>query len=50
MNLSCSGGGLPESGCLFFKIRGTTNTTEGNPEKLIKYVNHLSLCMVTFDR
>ena len=20
MNLSCSGGGLPESGCLFFKV------------------------------
>ena len=29
MNLSCSGGGLPEGGCLFFKVIGTTNTTEG---------------------
>ena len=24
MNLSCSGGGLPESGCLFFKVAGST--------------------------
>ena len=29
MNLSCSGGGLPESGCLFFKVGGTTNISEG---------------------
>ena len=28
MNLSCSGGGLPESGCLFFKVIGITNLTE----------------------
>ena len=26
MNLSCSGGGLPESGCLFFKVAGNTST------------------------
>ena len=24
MNLSCSGGGLPESGCLFFKVGAST--------------------------
>ena len=29
MNLSCSGGGLPESGCLFFKVAGSTSTVEG---------------------
>ena len=29
MNLSCSGVGLPEGGCMFFKVNGTTNTTEG---------------------
>ena len=29
MNLSCSGGGLPESGCLFFKVFGTANITNG---------------------
>ena len=29
MNLSCSGGGLPESGCLFFKVFGSTNISEG---------------------
>ena len=29
MNLSCSGGGLPESGCLFFKVQGKTNTSKG---------------------
>ena len=23
MNVSCSGGGLPESGCLFFKVTAT---------------------------
>ena len=34
MNLSCSGGGLPESGCLFFKVQGITNTTEGDPESI----------------
>ena len=28
MNLSCSGGGLPESGCLF-KVAGNTSTVEG---------------------
>ena len=33
MNLSCSGGGLPESGCLFFKVGRKTNTTKG--EKLL---------------
>ena len=31
MNLSCSGGGLPESGCLFFKVGGRTNLTKGKP-------------------
>ena len=30
MNLSCSGGELPESGCVFFKLRGMTNLTYGN--------------------
>ena len=29
MNLSCSGGGLPESGCLFFKVAGNTSTVVG---------------------
>jgi hypothetical protein len=29
MNLSCSGGGLPESGCLFFKVGGNTSTVIG---------------------
>ena len=29
MNLSCSGGGLPESGCLFFKVAGSANVTNG---------------------
>ena len=29
MNLSCSDGGLPESGCLFFKVAGSTSTIEG---------------------
>ena len=29
MNLSCSGGGLPESGCLFFKVAGNTSTVAG---------------------
>ena len=31
MNLSCSssGGGLPESGCLFFKVIGMTKTLHG---------------------
>ena len=29
MNLSCSGGRLPESGCLFFKVIGMTNVTKG---------------------
>ena len=29
MNLSCSGGGLPESGCLFFKVSGIANISEG---------------------
>ena len=29
MNLSCSGGGLPESGCLFFKVIGNTDITNG---------------------
>ena len=29
MNLSCSGGGLPESGCLFFKVAGGANVTNG---------------------
>ena len=29
MNLSCSGGGLPESGCLFFKVAGNTSTIIG---------------------
>ena len=29
MNLSCPGGGLPESGCLFFKVGGTANLTNG---------------------
>ena len=29
MNLSCSSEGLPESGCLFFKVIGMTNTIEG---------------------
>ena len=29
MNLSCSGDGLPESGCLFFKVRGIANITDG---------------------
>ena len=28
MNLSCSGGGLPESGCLFFKVRGQSYVTK----------------------
>ena len=29
MNLSCSSDGLPESGCLFFKLAGNTSTIEG---------------------
>jgi hypothetical protein len=29
MNLSCSGGGLPQSGCLFFKVAGRANISEG---------------------
>ena len=30
MNLSCSGGELPESGCLYFKVvAGVTNILEG---------------------
>ena len=29
MNLSCSGEGLPESGCLFFKVTGQTNIADG---------------------
>ena len=29
MNISCSGGGLPESGCLFFKVEGDTSTVIG---------------------
>ena len=28
--LVCSGGGLPESGCLFFNILGSTNLSEGH--------------------
>ena len=30
MNLSCSGGALPESGCLFFKVGGEGYVTNGN--------------------
>ena len=29
MNLSCSGGGLPKSGCLFFKVAGISNVING---------------------
>ena len=29
MNLSCTGGGLPKSGCLFFKVLGRANVTTG---------------------
>jgi hypothetical protein len=29
VNLSCSGGGLPESGCLLFKVGGNTSTVIG---------------------
>ena len=29
MNLSCSGGQLPESGCLFFKVFGMSYVTNG---------------------
>ena len=29
MNLSCFDGELPESGCLFFKVRGITSTETG---------------------
>ena len=37
MNLSCSGGGLPESGCLFFKVGGMTDIREG-------YNDFIALC------
>ena len=36
MNLSCSGGGLPESGCLFFKVFGMSNVTNG--KSIINFV------------
>ena len=29
INLSCTGGGLPESGCLFFKVQGITSVANG---------------------
>ena len=29
MSLSCSGGGLPESGCLFLKVLGQSYITNG---------------------
>ena len=29
MKISCSGGGLPESGCLFFEVAGNTSTMIG---------------------
>ena len=29
MNISCSGGGLPESGCMFFEVLGRSNITNG---------------------
>ena len=29
MNLSCSGAGLPQSGCLFFKVGGRTYVSNG---------------------
>ena len=35
MNLSCSGDGLPENGCLFFKVLGTTNVTNGKIDSFI---------------
>ena len=41
MNLSCTGGGLPESGCLFFKVGGNTNLTKGKsflpPNKTLSF-------------
>ena len=36
MNLSCFGGGLPESGCLFFKVFGISNVT--NSKSIINFV------------
>ena len=39
MNLSCSGGGLPESGCLFFKVGGPTCVTNGK-NKLYSSINN----------
>ena len=41
MSLSCSGEGLPQNGCLFFKVIGQTNITESNL-KLI----HLNYCLL----
>ena len=38
MNLSCSGGELPESGCLFFKVAGNTSTAEGKKPALLPVV------------
>ena len=35
MSLLSSGGGLPESGCLFFKIIGSTNLSEGHKGTLL---------------
>ena len=37
MNLSCSCGGLPESGCLFFKVAGNTSTVVGILQPLGMY-------------
>ena len=43
MNLSCSGGGLPESGCLFFKLAGNTSTVAGKKPALLPVVHIESL-------
>ena len=41
MNLSCSGGGLPESGCLFFKVAGNTSTVASKKPAPLLVVDYL---------
>ena len=46
MNLSCSGGGLPESGCLFFKVGGLNYVTNGKNMNVI--VSHLINILIDY--
>ena len=45
--LSCSGGGLPESECLFFKVIGMTNISNGL--RLNLSFMHVCMCIATHD-